>query len=109
LEWIFTNLPLTPAERDSLVYTLKQSDFKAFGDTYLDGLLKLEGDNVLASKKPARNPNRRQRKLTIKAPEPGDIPMDLPLVPPARRRVSSVTASRLREQERLLNNLNRSR
>jgi hypothetical protein len=104
LEWIFTRLPLTPGERDSLVYALKQSDFRNFGDEYLNGLLKLEGEGALAAKKPARNPNRRKRTLTVKLPEPGSVPVDAPLgVPPGSRRL---TTAQRREHERLVREMN---
>ena len=95
LEWIFSNLPLTPGERDSLVYALKQSDFKGFGNAYLDGLLKIEGTGSLAAKK-ARNPNRRKRKFKVAPPEPGSVPTDSPLGAPRR-----VSLRARQEQERV--------
>ena len=101
LEWMFANLPLTPGERDSLVYALKQSDFKHFGTTYLDGLLKIEGSGSLAAKKPARNPNRRKRKLKVKLPEPGSVPIDSPLAGrPPRRYAQRVHEQLIREMNR---------
>lgn len=78
LEWIHSKLPLTQAERDSLIYAAKHSELKTLGNEYLESLLQLENDSGLVAKKEARNPNRRQRKIAFSPPEPGDeVPADV--------------------------------
>lgn len=71
LEWMHTNLPLSLAERDSLVYAAKNSELQVLGNDYLDSLLTIENKSPILEKKGARNPNRRQRNIKIAAPAPG--------------------------------------
>lgn len=74
LEWIFRNLMFTIEERDSLVYTLKQTDLALLGEEYLDGLLLIKPEKEFMVKREARNPARRRRKIKIAPPAPGQIP-----------------------------------
>jgi hypothetical protein len=72
IEWVHKNLPLTNEERDSIVYALKSSEVaERLGHQYLDGLLAIENNHgLLAKVGGVRNPSRRERKITIKAPSP---------------------------------------
>lgn len=73
LEWIHGNLPLSLAERDSLVYAAKNSELKVLGTDYLDSLLQIPNNAIIMEKK-VRNPNRRLRKIKVAVPEPGHVP-----------------------------------
>jgi hypothetical protein len=87
IEWVHRNLPLLPEERDSIVYALKQSEVASvLGNQYLDSLLTIENKHgLLAKVAGARNPSRRERKIQIKLPTPGD-PEDSSLEVPFRTR-----------------------
>ena len=85
LEWLHANLPLSAAERDSLVYAAKNSELHVLGDSYLESLLTIENHSTIMEKKGARNPNRRQRRIRIAAPEPGQgIPSEDAFAPSPR-------------------------
>jgi hypothetical protein len=75
IEWAHKHLPLTPEERDSIVYALKHTEVaERLGHQYLDGLLAIENNHgLLAKVGGVRNPSRRERKITIKAPAPGAV------------------------------------
>lgn len=69
LEWMHTQLPLSRAERDSLIYAAKHSELRELGDEYLEHLLQLENKSTVPEKK-VRNPNRRERNIIIEPPAP---------------------------------------
>ena len=75
IEWAHRHLPLTPEERDSIVYALKHTEVaERLGHQYLDGLLAIENNHgLLAKVGGARNPSRRERKISIKVPGPGVV------------------------------------
>lgn len=75
LEWIFSNLVFTEAERDSLAYTIKQTDLSSLGADYIDGLAKIAGPKDVAPRL-ARTPKiKRSKAIVIKAPEPDADPL----------------------------------
>lgn len=76
LIWIHRNLPLTREERDSLNYAFKHSDMRDLGEADLDALMQIDNMHGLEAKKPPRNPNRRERAIKIRVPEPGSTPND---------------------------------
>lgn len=61
LEWMHSTLPLTIHERDSLIYTAKQSDLKGLGESYLDGLLDIPNTSMGKTAKKAPNPGSRKK------------------------------------------------
>lgn len=75
LEWIFANLVLTDSERDSLIYTIKQTDMKALGDVYIESLRKIEGPKNVTPKKHSPK-TTRVKQIVIKEPAPDADPFD---------------------------------
>jgi len=73
VEWMFRNLPLTDEERDSVCYTIKQSDI-TWPDDEVEALKTIPPAFEFPQKKPARNPARRKRDIIIEAPVPGTTP-----------------------------------
>lgn len=73
IEWMFRNLPLTDNERDSLVYTIEQTDME-FEPGFSDHLRAIRPLTDFEVKKAARNPARRQRAIRVGVPTPGDPP-----------------------------------
>lgn len=76
LEWIFGNLVLTEAERDSLIYTIKQTDMKSLGDAYIEGLRKIPAPKNVAPRKEVTPRFARAKKIVIKEPAPGANPLE---------------------------------
>lgn len=76
LEWIFGNLVLTDVERDSLIYTIKQTDMKSLGTVYIDSLKKIEGPKNVEPRKLGTPKFTRAKKIVIKEPEAGANPLD---------------------------------
>jgi hypothetical protein len=60
LAWMFTHLPMTADEKDSLLYSIKKSELKHLGVAYLDSLLAMQARVAFDLKPEARNPNRRE-------------------------------------------------
>jgi hypothetical protein len=65
LEWMHINLPLTAAERDSLVYACKQSQLVNLGPVYLDSLLDLPQAEGFSKKAPRNPASRRGVELAL--------------------------------------------
>jgi hypothetical protein len=75
LQWIFGNFVLTDDERDSLIYTIKESDMFGLGDMFINDLLKIKGPDIKEGDKPAsRNPSSRKKPILVRKPKPGDDP-----------------------------------
>jgi len=66
LRWVFSHLPLTADEKDSLVYCVQKSQMGEFAarDGLLDELLGLPPAVEFDAKPQPRNPNRREIRIT---------------------------------------------
>lgn len=76
LGWIFKNLVLTEAERDSLIYTIKQTDMKALGDVFIESLRNIPGPQNVAPRKAGAPKFTRAKKIVIKEPLPDANPLE---------------------------------
>lgn len=72
LEWIFKNLMFTNDERDSLIYTIKQSELAELGEAKINALAKIVPSAAFAIKTAPRNPAKRKVPIVVKPPKDGE-------------------------------------
>jgi len=92
VEWMFSELPLTPEEKDALRYTFMRTPLKAFGKDWLKRRSELPY-------KPPPFPNVYKPEYVRKVQSPLDEPDNDPAPPEPRRRT-------IREQQQWLNMAN---